>query len=64
MIINGKKMDFELGITVTEVLKRLELPNQTVVVELNLDIVPAEKYNTTTINEGDKVEIVKFVGGG
>jgi sulfur carrier protein len=35
-----------------------------VAVELNLDILPKTAYETTRLQEGDKVEIVHFVGGG
>ena len=35
-----------------------------VAVELNRDIVPRDKWNTTELNEGDRLEIVHFVGGG
>ena len=64
MIINGKKMDFESGITITEVIENLELPLERVVVEVNLEIIPMSKYSSTTLKEGDQVEIVRFVGGG
>ena len=35
-----------------------------VAVELNRDIVPARRWAETTLNEGDRLEIVHFVGGG
>lgn len=35
-----------------------------IVIELNGDILPRENYNTTVLQENDKVEILTFVGGG
>jgi thiamine biosynthesis protein ThiS len=35
-----------------------------VAVELNLDIVPRDRWADTQLNEGDRLEIVHFVGGG
>ncbi|AZR73199.1 thiamine biosynthesis protein ThiS [Anoxybacter fermentans] len=64
MIINGKEMDFEIGITVDNLLKRLGLDKNKVVVEVNFEIVPKEKYSVKILDKEDRVEIVSFVGGG
>ncbi|QXM06894.1 sulfur carrier protein ThiS [Crassaminicella indica] len=64
MIINGKEMDFDSEITICEMLKKLDLNEEKVVVEVNLTIIPKEKYNEHVLNKADKVEIVSFVGGG
>ncbi|WP_427340161.1 sulfur carrier protein ThiS [Caloranaerobacter sp. DY30410] len=64
MIVNGKEMNFETEITVDELLKNLELDKDKVVVEVNFEIVPKEKYTDRILNKEDKVEIVSFVGGG
>ena len=63
MIINGKKYDYK-DITVEEMIKRLNLDKDKMVVEVNLNIIPKEEFNTTTLREEDKVEIVAFIGGG
>ena len=47
-----------------ELLNQLEIHTARVAVELNLDIVPKDKYATTALKEGDQVEVVHFVGGG
>lgn len=64
MIVNGKEMSFETEITVDNLLKSLGLDKDKVVVEVNFEIVPKEKYTERILNEEDKVEIVSFVGGG
>lgn len=57
-------MDFEIGITVDNLLKRLGLDKNKVVVEVNFEIVPKEKYSVKILDKEDRVEIVSFVGGG
>lgn len=64
MIINGKDMDFKEGITIEELLKKLDLGMDKVVVEVNLEIIAKEKYYEFVLNEKDKIEIISFVGGG
>lgn len=60
--VNGEKLDFS-G-TVTELLDVLEYNGKRVAVELNENIVPKLEYDNTIISDGDKLEIVRFVGGG
>ncbi len=64
MLINGKQIDFEDGITVADMLKKLNLSMDSVVVEVNLEIVPKELYSKKVLCSSDKIEIVSFVGGG
>lgn len=64
MIINGKEMNFDSGITVEQLLTELNLPKEKVVVEVNVEIIDITKYASTVLDKGDKVEIVRFVGGG
>ncbi len=45
-------------------LKEIEIDPQRVAVELNLDILPKGEYDTTQLKDGDRIEIVHFVGGG
>lgn len=61
--INGKKVE-AIGITLTEYLLSADYQTDRIAVELNGEILPKSKYGTTTLSEGDKVEIVSFVGGG
>ena len=61
--INGELLDKD-GKTVTEMLADMDISGQRVAVELNEEIVPKAKYSETVIKDGDKVEVVRFVGGG
>ncbi len=62
--LNGEPYEGPEAMTVAELLHRLEIEKPRVAVELNLDILPKDEYATTTLKEGDQVEVVHFVGGG
>jgi thiamine biosynthesis protein ThiS len=64
VIINGEARQLIDGITVKQLLEELQIPLTRVAVELNLEIVPKAGYGDKTIQDGDKIEIVHFVGGG
>lgn len=64
MLINGKKHDIKPGISISKMLEELNLSEDKVVVEVNINIVPKDKYSTWILNENDTIEVVSFVGGG
>ncbi|MBD8036087.1 sulfur carrier protein ThiS [Solibacillus sp. A46] len=61
--VNGRKQ-IEHFENVQQLLKHYGLENRIVVVEVNHEIVMKENYETTSLSQGDVVEIVHFVGGG
>jgi len=62
--VNGKTMDIAEGTTVKALLESLGIPQQGTAVELNREIVPRSQHEKTPLKEGDRVEIVRMVGGG
>ncbi|HTV07946.1 MAG TPA: sulfur carrier protein ThiS [Candidatus Aquilonibacter sp.] len=67
LVINGVPRTLEgLGspTPLAAVLERLEMRPDRVAVELNSEIAPRTQWNELTIKDGDRVEIVHFVGGG
>jgi thiamine biosynthesis protein ThiS len=62
--INGEQRDFPDGLTVAALVAHLGMKPDRVAVELNLDIVPRTQWETTALKDGDKLEVVHFVGGG
>lgn len=64
MIINGEKKDFENGITISNLLNKLGLVVEKVVVEVNYEIILKENYENVKLYENDSIEVVSFVGGG
>ncbi|SHH24190.1 sulfur carrier protein ThiS [Tepidibacter thalassicus] len=64
MIVNGEKIDFKEEITVKDLLEKLNLNPDTVVVEVNFNIISKSEYTDKKLSKKDKIEIINFVGGG
>jgi len=64
VMVNGESADLKDGCTVAELLNHLQIARERVAVEVGLEIVPKVQYDSHTLAEGDRVEIVHFVGGG
>jgi thiamine biosynthesis protein ThiS len=62
--INGEPKPIAATTTVTALVAQLELTAQRLAIELNRDILPRTQWAETMLNDGDKLEIVHFVGGG
>lgn len=62
--INGEEKEFANSLSIGGLLDELNIRPARVVVELNRRIVPRDAYGATMLSEGDKLEIVHFVGGG
>ena len=62
--LNGDPYELAAGLTISELLTRLEIDPRRVAVERNFLVVKRAAYDTTQIVEGDEIEIVNFVGGG
>lgn len=62
--INDEEQFFEDNINIQTMLKKLSLDDKIVVVVLNDDIVNNEDYTKIILKDGDKIELVRIVGGG
>lgn len=62
--INGEAQSFDSSLTVEQLLSQIGLDHRKVAVERNLEIVPKSSYPDTALSDGDKLEIVHFIGGG
>lgn len=62
--LNGDAREFPLDSTVIEILQVLGYAGKRVAVERNGEIVPKSQHGTTTLKDGDQIEIVAAVGGG
>ena len=63
LTINGQEQTFA-PTTLALLIEQLGMKQDRVAVELNRDIVPRIKWAETSLAEGDRLEIVHFVGGG
>lgn len=64
LTINGKDRQVSEEATVSDVLEDLEYDPDMVAVEVNETVVPGEAYEEQQLSDGDRMEIVTFVGGG
>ena len=64
VILNGAPRPIAAGQTIADLLGTLSLDPRTVAVERNLEIVPRSEYAPCVLANGDKLEVVTFVGGG
>ena len=62
--INGEAREFRSISSVTSLLDQLGIKADRVAVELNRELIPRDRWAATQLSEGDKLEIVHFVGGG
>ena len=62
--INGDEKQFSDGLSLAELIFQLGMKADRVAVELNREIVQRGQWADVRLNEGDKLEIVHFVGGG
>lgn len=64
LFINGEDRTFPTVSTLPELIEQLGMQDDRVAVELNREIVPREQWKGTHLQDGDRLEIVHFVGGG
>ncbi|MGA1343971.1 MAG: sulfur carrier protein ThiS [Hyphomonas sp.] len=66
--VNGEQLDIEAGTTVAMLVLRLSGETgrdpRGIAVERNLEIVPKSEHALTVLSDGDRIELVQFVGGG
>ena len=62
--LNGDPYELPAPMTIAALLARLDIDPRRVAVERNFVIVKRGEYASTTIADGDQIEIVNFVGGG
>ncbi|GEN46148.1 sulfur carrier protein ThiS [Alkalibacillus haloalkaliphilus] len=63
--VNGEQRELSNDIqTVSDLLNHFELGDKKIIVELNANIVDSSQHEEITVQDGDRVELVHFVGGG
>lgn len=64
LTVNGEDRSFDGVATIAALVSALGLDKRKLAVERNLEIVPRSAYAATMLLDGDRIEIVAFVGGG
>jgi thiamine biosynthesis protein ThiS len=62
--VNGEPRELSEPISLGELITQLDLPAARIAVELNRAVVRRKDWNTTVLQDEDRIEIVHFVGGG
>jgi len=62
--VNGDFRDVDERLSLDELITHLKLPGERLAIELNQNVVRRAEWPIRTLQEGDRVEIVHFVGGG
>jgi sulfur carrier protein len=64
ILLNGEPRELEPDSSVAQLVEQLGLAGQRVAVEVNEAIVPRSEHGTRLLREGDRVELVRAIGGG
>lgn len=64
LLLNGDEREIAEVSSVADLVASLGLDSRKVAVERNLEIVPRSTYADTALSDGDRIEIVTFIGGG
>ena len=64
ILVNSKPQEAEAGATLAALLDTLGFVRQRVAAEVNARLVPRTEWTAYVLQEGDRVEVVSFVGGG
>ena len=62
--LNGEPFELDAPLSVADLLTKLAIDSRRVAVEHNLSILRRHLFADTLVNDGDRIEIVNFVGGG
>jgi thiamine biosynthesis protein ThiS len=64
IVLNGEEREVSAGATLQELIAGLAVAPERVAVELNREVVRRALWRETALAEGDRVEVVHYVGGG
>jgi sulfur carrier protein len=64
IVVNGTSRTVDAGTTVAALIRELGLGDRRVAVERNHEVVPRAHHDSTQLADGDRLELVTFVGGG
>lgn len=62
--VNSEDYELPEAVTVADLVERVGLSDQRIALEVNREIVPRGEYASTKLGDGDRVEIVRAIGGG
>ena len=64
IVVNGKNFNFDKSISVANLLEFLKIEDKVMAAAINMEIIKKSDWKSYKIADGDKVELLHFVGGG
>ncbi len=65
IVLNGEEREFNKdNMTIKDLVEELQIKAPNFAVAVGIDVIPKSEYETYKLKDGDKVEVVTFVGGG
>jgi len=64
VVVNGENRSVAPDLTIAALLAELGIRGDAVAVELNLQVLPRDRHGDVRVRDGDRIEVVTFVGGG
>lgn len=64
LLLNGERREVTDGSSLAQLIANLGLAPERIAIELNQSVVRRSEWTTTELREGDRIEVVHFVGGG
>lgn len=64
LIINGENKEFTNNLTLSDIIKNLQVENKVMAAAVNMNIVKKQDWNSFIPKENDSIELLNFVGGG
>ena len=64
IVLNGEKREVPPDQNLKDLIQQLDLPGQRIAVELNKQVIRRSDWPQTAVTDGDRLEVVHFVGGG
>ncbi len=62
--VNGEEKSFEEGSTLAQIIEKLQVGDKVMAAAVNMEVVKKENWQKFSPKEGDRVELLHFVGGG
>ena len=64
IFLNGESQQIDDGTSIEALVRSLADDPRGIAIERNLEIVPKTEHGSTVLQDGDRLEVVQFVGGG
>ena len=64
LTVNGEEREFHDDLTLGELIERLKIGGKVMAAAVNMEIVKKDQWHEHRLNDGDRVELLHFVGGG